>query len=139
MNSKNFGYIGLVVVVVLGILIMWLDSTFSHEPPTIQLESTFLCEKSGNNKWMQINEFTVGEDIYVCGQAKSNAQDFQIQIRVYEGERGALERPIYYNNIDVSNGDLHIPLRIYLDPGNYTMEVSNGRDILSTLQIRVND
>ena len=139
MNSKNFGYIGLVVVVVLGILIMWLDSTFSHEPPTIQLESTFLCEKSGNNKWMQINEFTVGEDIYVCGQATSNAQDFQIQIRVYEGERGALERPIYYNNIDVSNGDLYIPLRIYLDPGNYTVEVSNGRDILSTLQIRVND
>ncbi|MBI4738404.1 hypothetical protein HY772_02375 [Candidatus Woesearchaeota archaeon] len=139
MKAKDFGYIGLVICAVFCFLIAWLMySTPAYEPTIIQLDDTFPC-KENNSEWIQVDNFTVGESFYICSYVKSNVPELhkQIQIRIYEGKRDLMERPVYYDNIWVSNGEISIPLKTYLYPGSYTVELSSGRKILSTLRVEI--
>ncbi|MBV6452138.1 MAG: hypothetical protein MHPDNHAH_02891 [Anaerolineales bacterium] len=60
-----------------------------------------------------------------------------MQICIYNGKQDILETPIYYENVWVSNGEMVIPLDVYIPPGNYEIQITDGRIILSTLKIEI--
>lgn len=141
MKAKHFGYVGLAIWAILCFLAGWLIYYApGYEPVRFKLNNTFLCKKN-DDKWNHVDSYKMGEDLYICSRVSSNVQDLreQVQIRVYEGEREAFERPIYYDNTWISNGDVNIPLRTYLYSGSYTVEISSGREIFSAIKVEIQD
>lgn len=142
MRAKDFGYIGLIVIVLFFVLIVWLMSSAvpSDQPTRILITRAFSC-RSENNEWQKTQSFVVDESIFVCGQVSANAVTFrkQVQLRIYEGERDTLEAPIYYGNVWLTEKDSKIPVEVELAPGDYSIEISDGRTILVALQIVVTE
>lgn len=139
MRAKDIGYIGLLIFAVLCFLLaLLMYSAPAYESTIIQIDNASPCKKN-NGEWIQVADFIANESVYICGYVRANIQELhqQIQIRIYEGERDLLKQPIYYDNIWVSNGEMHIPLKIYLDPDNYTVEISIGRKILNVIQLQI--
>lgn len=135
------GQIFLVVWVILCLLIYWmLNKTPIYKPNIINFVNPLACEKENNDLHIT-SIFKVGQKIYICGHIRLSDPNKkqEMQIRVYEGERSFNEHEIFYSNVIVSNDDKAIPVDVYLLPGNYEIQISDGRRILNTIAIEVID
>jgi hypothetical protein len=138
-DIKKNNYVVFIIFIILIALLKWIISTLpSSEIVYFTLQDTFTCEKRGESR-NRINVFVVDDTINICTQVNSDIEDIhkQVQIRIYEGEQNILESPIYYESVWVSNGEMIISLDIYLSPGVYEIQITNGRTILSILKIKI--
>jgi hypothetical protein len=90
-------------------------------------------------KWLTVSRFKIGQDIYICGNIRlsDSTQRKEIQVRVYEGKRTFNEHEIFYDNVTISSADQAIPVDTYLFPGSYEIQISDGRVVLSAIQIEI--
>lgn len=138
-DIKKHSYI---VFLILLILIVLLRRAFSilpsSKPAYFTLQNTFTCEER-DGVMDRISVFGVNKTISICTQVNSVVENLhkQMQICIYNGKQDILETPIYYENVWVSNGEMVIPLDVYIPPGNYEIQITDGRIILSTLKIEI--
>jgi hypothetical protein len=136
-----FGQIFLIVWLVFCILIIWaINNVPRYQPTIINIDNPFVCEEV-DGELIRTSKFKVGQTIYVCGRVRLSdpSLSMPIQIRVYEGERTFGEREIFYDNVVVSSGDETVVVDAYLFPGNYEIQISDGRRVLGSVQIEIID
>lgn len=141
-KNKQITPVGVVFLLIwsfLCLVTIWVLNTFPIEKPVvIQLSNLFSC---GNieNDWKQKEIFKTDESIYICGYVKSTVADLdgQIQIRVYKDKITSQIDVIFYDNQQIENGEMLIPINTYLIPGKYMVQISSGKRTLGTITFEV--
>ena len=129
----------LLVWIALVVLAIWIMKIApEYEPITVTLRHVIACKEVGN-EWVKVENFDVDESIRLCGDMTLSdpGSSHQIQIRVYEREMTAQDKAIYYDNIWISNGFTIIPIKTYLYPGKYVIQISSGRTTLNIYKLDI--
>jgi len=138
-TSKNIGYIGILLFAFCLIAeLIFARFVPSINPVTVKLDHVYPCQKDGET-WKSIDVIEEDQNIYICGVARANVTPLkaQIQVRVYENELQPMYKAIYYDNIWISDGQIHLLIRSQFWPGKYIIEVNNGRKTLSVISFEV--
>lgn len=122
-------------------VILWMMQTLPPYVETIvKLNNPYLCLNNGD-EWVKVEKFSIDDSFYICGLITSNKTDLhaQIQIRVYENELSSMANAIYYDNVWISAGDQHIPIRTGLLSGTYVVQISSGRKTINVIEFEVTE
>lgn len=136
----------LLIILLLIVMALWLLPTIllrdspPYKPTYISVDDPYACKKIGD-EWVSTADFQVDQDIYICGNINLSGPEKQkeVWISIYEGKKSYFEDQIYFDVINVSDKETTIPIRTYLNPGSYEIQITDGRKILAEIMIRVMD
>lgn len=123
------GLIGLGFGILLCLLTMFLTKKSSYIQTVVSIYEVYPCVKQAD-AWIEVDTFKVDDQITVCGRITSSdpSGKARVEIRVYQKELTSQRNAIYYEIVNVENGNATIPIDIDLDPDIYIVDVSDGID-----------
>lgn len=124
------GLIGLGFIALLCLLTMFLTKKSSYVQTVVNIYEVYPCIKQAGG-WIEIDAFSIGEQITVCGRITSSAPSgkARVEISVYQKEITSQRNAIYYSIVYVENGNATIPIDINLDPDIYIVSRSRKRNM----------
>jgi hypothetical protein len=97
-----------------------------------------MCEYK-DGEWINKNEFSIGEEVYICFSISSNEEEdtYPITYRVYKQDipGSPQEYFVYSARYSIEEGRIHIPFDF--EKGKYLVEVICDRTNLFTLPFTV--
>lgn len=127
---------GLVLVfVVLTVALGW-----GEKPDKVEWSQTRLC-KQVDSKWLDVESFSQGENLQICGYIQSNNPNLekQVDVRIYREEIKSQIFAIYHDLIWVTNGDVVLPINKELKAGTYVISINLGRKILDIIEMKITE
>lgn len=140
-TPSTLGYLGLIVWILFclaGVILDYISPPYT--PTIVKLVNSYPCKES-DSRWVANDTFKADQSIYICARIESNVSDLhkQVQIYVFENELQTEINAIFYDNVWVSNGEVHILLKTNFNPGTYVISVVSGRKSLSLIQFDVSE
>jgi len=142
MNSKQvgnrLGVLALTITIVLLLIAAFSAKSYSYKPNRIKITNPYPCVKNGV-EWIKVDKFALQDFYHVCGYVSSQNPNLkaQIDIRLYKNRITHQKDAIFYDVEWIHNGDVSIPLDVYLDPGTYVVHIADGRLALAEIEFQV--